>query len=291
MIARFTWRAALLVLTLATTLGLAPARAEGDEFDARGPAKVQIGKDLATLNLPKGYVYFGEAKARALMEQMGSGDKDVLAFIMPDQKEANFGILIGFEDTGYVKDDDAGKIDAKAILESYQEGTEAQNEARKSKGLGELHVTGWDQEPSYDPKTHVVLWSLQGENQDKEQFVNYNTRVLGRKGVLSINLMCDNKDLAAAKPRSQDIVKAIAFNQGQRYEDYQQGDKISTGGLVALIAGGALLAKKTGVLAFIAVMFKPLLLLLKAGGAKLLILGAALLGGIGKAIFGKKNQD
>jgi uncharacterized membrane-anchored protein len=176
-------------------------------------------------------------------------------------------------------------------LESYQEGTEAQNEARKSKGLGELHVTGWDQEPSYDPKTHVVLWSLQGENQDKEQFVNYNTRVLGRKGVLSINLMCDNKDLAAAKPRSQDIVKAIAFNQGQRYEDYQQGDKISTGGLVALIAGGALLAKKTGVLAFIAVMFKPLLLLLKAGGAKLLILGAALLGGIGKAIFGKKNQD
>jgi uncharacterized membrane-anchored protein len=97
MIARFTWRAALLVLTLATTLGLAPARAEGDEFDARGPAKVQIGKDLATLNLPKGYVYFGEAKARALMEQMGSGDKDVLAFIMPDQKEANFGILIGFD--------------------------------------------------------------------------------------------------------------------------------------------------------------------------------------------------
>jgi uncharacterized membrane-anchored protein len=266
-----------------------PAMAQDLQPDSKGPGKVTLGSNLATLNLPKGYVFFGADKAKQMMERGGNSSGNEVGAILPQDQDADFGIVLEFDDSGYVEDKDAGKIDADKILESYKEGTEQANEQRKERGLGALHVTGWEEKPSYDAKRHVVIWSLQGENEKKEQFVNYNTRVLGRKGVLSVNLMCDNKDLPAVKPKSQEIVKNISFNANERYEDYKTGDKVSAGGLVALIAGGALLAKKTGVMAFLFMMLKPFLLLLKAGGAKLIGALVVGVGWLGSKLFGKKD--
>lgn len=268
-----------------------PAMAQDLQPDSKGPGKVTLGSKLATLNLPKGYMFFGADKARQMMERGGNSSGKEVGAILPADQDADFGIVLEFDDSGYVEDKDAGKIDADKILESYKEGTEQANEQRKERGLGELHVTGWEEKPSYDAKRHVVIWSLQGENEKKEQFVNYNTRVLGRKGVLSVNLMCDNKDLPAVKPKSQEIVKNISFNPSERYEDYKSGDKVSAGGLVALIAGGALLAKKTGVIAFLFMMLKPFLLLLKAGGVKLVGAVVVGLGWIGSKLFGRKDPE
>ncbi|MBX3167211.1 MAG: DUF2167 domain-containing protein [Candidatus Eremiobacteraeota bacterium] len=270
-------------------LGGAPARAD-EKPDSTGPAKISLASNLGTLNLPAGYVYFGEAKTKEQMERGGSSPEDAIGLVVPAGKEGNFAVLLRYEKTGYVEDKDAGKIDPKAILESYQEGTEARNEDRKAKGLEAFHVTGWEQEPKYDAKTHVVTWSLQAKDDKGEQFVNYNTRVLTRKGVLSINLICDNADLPACRPKAQELTAKVAFNPGERYEDYQQGDKISAGGLVALIAGGTLLAKKTGLIAFLYVMAKPLLLFVKALGAKALALLALPFLALKNMIAGKKKS-
>ncbi|MBT9588992.1 DUF2167 domain-containing protein [bacterium] len=279
------------VLLLLAGLTAVPALAQSGP-DAEGPTTLTLAGTVGKMDLPKGYVWIGESKAKELIKKNGGSGENVIGLILPNTKNADFAVELKYEDTGYVEDKDAGKLDAKEILKSYQEGTEAQNEERKEKGMAALHVTGWEQEPSYDPKTHVVIWSLQGENDSKEQFVNYNTRVLTRKGVLSVNLMCDNKDLPAVKPKSEALVKKISFNQGERYEDFKTGDKISAGGLAALIVGGALLAKKGGLLGFLFVMLKPLLLAFKALGAKVVVLIGAAIAYVGKAIFGrKKNQE
>lgn len=270
-------------------LGAAPAKAD-DGPDKVGPAKIGLSGSLGSLNLPAGYAYFGEAKAKAQMERGGSTPEHAIGLIVPAEKDGKFAVLLRYEDTGYVSDKDAGELDPKKILESYQEGTEAQNELRKEKGIGAIHVTGWEQEPKYDTKTHVVTWSLQAKDDKNEQFVNYNTRVLTRKGVLSVNLMCDNADLPACRPKAQDLTSKIAFNSGERYEDYKQGDKMSTGGLVALVAGGALLAKKTGLIVFLWAMAKPLLLFVKALGAKALALLALPFMAL-KNMFGKKKSS
>lgn len=279
-------RVALAALGLALCSMTALAQ---EKPDAAGPAKVTLGNNLATFNLPKGYVFLGAERTKKLVEQRGGNSKDVIGLIEPVAEDAKFAILLEYEETGYIKDDDAGKIDAKKILESYQEGTEAQNDERKERGEPALHVTGWEQEPAYNPQGHVVVWSLQGENDKKEKFVNYNTRVLSRHGVLSVNLICDNPELPTAKPKSQELVKQIAFAQGERYEDYQSGDKVSTLGLVGLIAGGALLAKKTGLLALLFVWFKPLVLALKAGGAKLIAVVVAAGAAVVNKIRGKRE--
>ena len=274
---------------MALLVAAPPAAAQDIQPDSKGPATVKLGSDLATMQLPKGYLYFGAEKTKKIMEMLGNrSDGQEIGSVWPESEDEKFGILLEYDDSGYVEDKDADKIDADKILESYQEGTEAANEERKERGLPAIHVTGWEEKPSYDSKRHVVVWSLQGKNDQSGPFVNYFTRVLCRTGVLSVNLMCSNEELPKVKPKSQALVKTIAFNPGKRYEDYKQGDKISSGGLVALIAGGALLAKKTGVLAFLAVMFKPLLLLLKAGGAKLIAVVAALFMGLLSKL--KRNQ-
>ena len=270
-------------------LGAVPAAAD-DNPDATGPSKAVLSKNLGSLDIPKGYIWLGEAKAKSFMEKNGSTGDTTIGLLVPTDEDAKFLVELEYEDTGYVEDKDAGKIDSKAILESYQEGTEANNEHRKEKGMPAIHVTGWEQEPKYDGKHHVVTWSLQGKNDSTGQFVNYNTRVLTRKGVLSLNLLCSNEELAAARPKAEGLVTKAAFNPGERYEDYKQGDKISAGGLVALIAGGALLAKKTGIIAFLFVMLKPLLLFVKALGAKFLVLIAAGFVGLKNLITGKKKS-
>jgi uncharacterized membrane-anchored protein len=280
----------LKIFLLLAGLTALPGLAQGGP-DAQGPTTLTLAGSLGKMDLPKGYVWIGESKAKELIKQNGGSGENVIGLILPNTEGDEFAIELKYEDTGYVEDKDAGKLDSKAILKSYQEGTEAQNEERKEKGMAALHVTGWEQEPSYDPKSHVVVWSLQGENDKKEQFVNYNTRVLTRKGVLSVNLMCDNKDLPAVKPKSQALVKKITFNQGERYEDFKTGDKISAGGLAALIVGGALLAKKGGLLGFLLVMLKPLLLAFKALGAKFVVIIGAGIAYVGKMIFGRKKAS
>jgi uncharacterized membrane-anchored protein len=270
-------------------LGSAPAKAETTP-DTIGPAKVKLAGNLGTLDLPKGYEFWDQAKAREIMSKGGGNSDDVIGLLGPTDSD-KFHIALEYEASGYVEDKDADKIDAKAILESYQEHTEENNEYRKEHNIPALHVTGWEQEPRYDSKHHVVTWSLQGTEEGVGPLVNYNTRVLTRKGVLSANLMCGNEDLPAARPKAQDLVTKISFNQGERYEDYQAGtDKISSGGLVALIAGGALLAKKTGVIAFLYVMFKPMLLFIKALGAKAVALVVAAFAGLKNVLTGKRNS-
>ena len=256
------------------------------QLDKKGPAKVTIGDNMATLNLPKGLGFLNGEHTRAQMEKSGQGKRDdVMGAILPLNEKEDWAIILSYDELGYVKDDDADKLNADEILKSLKEGTEAENESRKEHGAPELHVLGWDEAPHYDKTKHTVIWSVLAKSGDTD-IVNYNSRVLGRKGVLSVNLVCDKEKLAAYKGQSAKILGAIAYNQGQRYEDYQTGDKISAGGIAALILGGAVL-KKAGVLGFLLALFKPMLLFLK----KFVVLIVVAVVGAVKGLLGKKQEE
>lgn len=284
------WLPTVVACVLAALNLAQPVRAQSAKPDATGPAKVVLKDNVATFNLPAGYIFLGPERTQKLLNERGGGASgNELGLVLSQAKGSEFAIFLSYDKQGYVEDKDGDKIDADAILKNMKEGTEQSNERRKANGLAPMHVTGWEEKPSYDKARHLVVWSIEatseGAKGDKS-VVNYNTRLLGREGVLSVNLATDTAELAKFKPESGKIQSAIEFNQGKRYADYKVGDKISAGGIAALIVGGVLL-KKAGILGFLIAFMKPMLI----AGWKFLAVGFAAMASYVKRLFGRKNRD
>ena len=242
----------------------------------QGPTEVTVAGQ-AKLAVPEGYVYLDPAETAKFQELIENPSNGKESLIAPD--DLNWFALFEFGAVGYVKDDE--KINATELLQSVKEGTEASNAERRKRGWGELHVVGWKFEPHYDTQTKRLEWAIIGRSDDGET-INFNTRLLGRKGVMSVVLVADNETLDAATADFKQVLTGFEYLPGERYADVQEGDKIAEYGLAALIAGGAAaVATKKGFWAVLAGFF--------ATAWKFL---AALVVGLGawvKSLFSKKE--
>jgi uncharacterized membrane-anchored protein len=94
--------------------------------------------------------------------------------------------------------------------------------------------------------------------------VNYNSRLLGRTGVMSATLVGSEEAISQAMVAYKDILQGHAFVPGQTYAEFRAGDKVAKYGLTALITGGAAaVALKTGLFQ----KFWKVIVLAVAGGA------------------------
>lgn len=215
-----------------------------------GPTTIALPDADAKITLPKGYAWAGKEEAKKALEQDGGGTEGVQGFILPmdREKEKNdWLVLVRWDDVGYVNDDDAAKLNADEILNSYKEGTKEQNEVRKEKGIPPIFVGGWAEKPRYEKAKHQVIWAIQGKDQDDATApvvtVNYNTRILGRRGVLSLNLVTDPDKVELNKTKVAALLNQTDFNKGAQYNDYIAGkDKSSGMGIAGLILGGGAVA-------------------------------------------------
>src|SRR5262249_44358949 len=116
---------------------------------------------------------------------------------------------------------------------------------------------------------HHLVWGMRlTREQSAGETVNFNTRVLGRKGFVSINLIDDATAIEAGKPAGAAILAAPTYKPGARHEDLDgKTDKVAEYGLTALVLGGAGLAAlkvaKVGLLAKFGAKLLALLLALK----------------------------
>jgi uncharacterized membrane-anchored protein len=158
-------------------------------------------------------------------------------------------VVFSFDDSGYVRDDDAAELDADAILSSIREGNEVGNQERRKQGWATLDITGWAKAPFYDPRTNNLTWALNASSEGSG-VVNHSVRLLGRGGVMHADLVVDPTRFAATVPEFDRIIGTHAFVEGRRYAEWKKGDKVAEYGLTALVAGGAVaVAAKTGILA------------------------------------------
>jgi uncharacterized membrane-anchored protein len=246
----------------------------------KGPAKVGIGGH-AEIQVPEGFAYTGATGAQKLLDLMHNPTSGTELGILTD-KDLEMFVLFEFEDIGYVKDAEKEKLDGDDILKSIREGNEASNEARKQRGWPAITIVGWHTPPFYNRETNNLEWCIKGESQG-HTIVNYNTRILGRMGVMSANLMVDPEKLNDTLPLVKKLLGGYAFVEGKKYSQYVSGDKIAKYGLSALVVGGAVgIAAKAGLLAKLGVMFGKLW--------KLLIVGLIAVGaGLKKLVFGRKD--
>ena len=209
----------------------------------RGPQQVQLFGN-STLNVPAAYVFLNPAdtaKLQTLEHNLGGGTQ---YFFAPE--DLRWGATFSFRNDGYVKDDE--KIDADSLLKNITDNTAAANTARRERGWDEMQVVGWQTPPHYDTQTHRLEWAIDGKDLKTSQVVvNFNTRVLGRGGVMSAVLVTSPEMLAAGIAEFNGTLSGFEYTPGQRYAEYRPGDKVAKYGLAALVTGGAAaIAVKTG---------------------------------------------
>jgi uncharacterized membrane-anchored protein len=220
-------------------------------------------------------------EADRLLQKQGSfNNQATLGVVVSADEKQSWEVVIDYEAAGYVKDDE--KIDADALIKSFREGATEQNKQREAHGFPPLTVGEWTEAPRYDRATHRLIWALPAIS-TRGTTINYNTRVLGRRGYVSLDLLSSPETIGADKPIAGTLLAATTFKQGARYEDFNaKTDKVAEYGLMGLILGGAGIAAvaKGG-------LFAGLLKILVAGG-KFIAAGAiALFAGLKRIFTGK----
>jgi uncharacterized membrane-anchored protein len=207
---------------------------EGVNFQ-KGPSVGELGVN-AQVKLPDGFIFAGAKDTRTIMEaNRNTISNRELGFVAPS--DDTWFVVFEFDDVGYIKDDEKNSLDADAILKSIRAATEEDNKRRLQHGWPAMTVLGWEQPPHYDEVTHNLEWAVRAQS-DGDPVVNYNTRLLGRGGVMEVTLVTDLASLPQTLPKFKSMLTGFDFKQGQRYSEFRAGDKTAAYGLTGLIVGG-----------------------------------------------------
>lgn len=259
------------------------------EVESFGWTRQGVGKlgDKAEIDIPQGYRFSNGDGARKLKQFFGNPPSTMELGVLTTEGIGHW-ILFEFDESGYVKDDEKDEINADELLKTMTEGQEAANERRKEMGMDALVLDGWAVPPRYNAKTNNLEWALRVKSvTDGSVSVNYNTKLLGRKGVMSAKLICDPGQLQVLLPEYEKIIAGFRYIEGERYAEFREGDKVAKYGLTALIAGtGAFAAAKMGLFGKLGVVFA------KMGKAAILVV-IGILAAVKKlfsSIFGGRQQ-
>ena len=206
---------------------------------------------LAKLSVPKEFNYLGPDDAETVLVKLwGNPPSDVkpLGLLIPagmTPLSSNCWVVtIEYSEDGYVKDDDASKINYDDLLKKMQAGVAESNQERKKAGYPTVNLLGWAAPPHYDADSHKLYWAkkLKFEGADDET-LNYSIRMLGRKGVLELNAIASVDQFSEIDKQTPEILGMVDFKEGSRYADFDpKVDKVAKYGLATLVAGGALAA-------------------------------------------------
>jgi uncharacterized membrane-anchored protein len=265
--------ASVVLLTAAGVRGQEPP---SDIRWQSGPAVGSLG-DIAQISIPEGFRFTGQAGTRAFLElNQNPTDGSELGLLLPASENARWFVVFEFNSIGYVKDDEKDKLDADDMIASIRSGTEAANEERKRRGWSTMNIVGWHTPPFYDTRTNNLTWGITGAS-DGGQVVNYSVRLLGRRGVMNVDLVLAPEEVDAVVPAFEEVLGGFTFKPGSRYAEFVQGDKVAAYGLTALVAGGAGAAlAKSGLLGKL---------------WKAIVLGVLALVGAIKKLFGGRGNE
>ncbi|MBL7828986.1 MAG: DUF2167 domain-containing protein [Saprospiraceae bacterium] len=235
---------------------------------------VPLGDGMATLQVPAGWRYLPSDQSNFVLSDLwGNPPGASLGMLFPEKVSPldsnTWAFDINFESIGYVKDGDADDFDYKDILKNLQKEAEEVNPERVKQGYDAVKIVGWASEPYYDKQKKVLHWAKEiqfGEDAAAPHTLNYDVRVLGRKGVLSMNAIGGMDRVQEVKSQVPAILSSVAFNEGHRYQDFDSNiDEVAAWTIGGLVAGKVL--AKAGFFAIILKFIKPILIALGLGGA------------------------
>jgi uncharacterized membrane-anchored protein len=248
---------------------------------------IKLDNGDASLDIPQGFKFINSKQSQYILEELWKNvpDASVLGMIVSDSFRINsiansWVFVITYDAMGYVKDDDADEINYDELLDDLREGQAKANVERTKLGYGAINIVGWASKPFYDKKNKVLHWAkeLSVEGND-DNTLNYDVRVLGRKGVLSMNAIAGIGQTEEVKKYIPAILNMASFNNGHTYFDFNPNvDEVAAWTIGGLVAGKIL--AKAGLLVALLKFWK------------LIVMGLVAAGGLlWKGLRGKKQEE
>jgi len=255
------------------------------EIDLRG--------GLAKLTVPKEFNFLNSDDAETVLVKLWGNppsENKPLGLLIPagmSPISSNAWVVtIRYSEDGYVKDNDASKINYDDLLQQMKKSMAQANEERQKNGYPTVELVGWAAPPHYDAATHKLYWAkdlkFEGEEHDT---LNYNIRMLGRRGVLELNAVASVDQLQQIDNQTPEILGMVDFKEGNRYADFDpKVDKVAKYGIATLVAGGLLAgAAKLG-------LFKLIWVALLAA-KKFVIIAVVAIAAFFKKLFKGRNKS
>lgn len=296
MLKKFGWAALAAVALSFASLVSAQAPDDGDAnlkafIDSLKFRNGEIAVPEAEVRFRLGsqFHYLEKTDARRVLEELWGNppDDSILGMVVPTatplDSEQSWAVVVTYSDEGYVSDEDAAKTDYNALLAELKDATKEENTARKEAGYEAIDLIGWAVPPRYDAASKKLYWAKEIAFKGGEQHtLNYDVRVLGRRGYVSLNAVAGMSQLSQVQSGMQQLLPMAEFDSGARYADYDaSSDKLAGYGIAALIGGG--IAAKTGLLAKLGVLL--------IAGKKFIVFVFVGLFAFVRKLFGGKDKD
>src|SRR3546814_19661675 len=99
-----------------------------------------------------------------------------------------------------------------------------------------MKILGWSFKPQYDEQINALEWAILAQmDHGGGQLLNYNTRLLGRRGVLEVVLVADPQTLDASIASFKELVPGYEFGDGETYAEFREGTPGDETGLSARV--------------------------------------------------------
>lgn len=246
------------------------ARGVWDSLD-RKTGEITLPDGVATLKVPDSFYYLNpDDTEKVLVKVWGNPPgpkKQGMLFptkMTPFDRDA-WGVTIDYSEEGYVSDKDADDLNYDDLLAQMQDETKASNKERIIQGYEAIELVGWAAKPYYDKSEHKLHWAkeIKFGKQDVNT-LNYNIRVLGRKGFLELNFIAGMDQKTMIDSQLNTVLAMASFNPGYRYSEFNPSlDKLAAYGIGGLVAGKVL--AKTGLLVTALLFLKKFWIIVAVG--------------------------
>lgn len=260
------------------------AKSIWDSLD-RQQGEVLLENAGAKLNIPSDFYFLNSKDSATVLEEVWGNPPggQTLGMLFPSHltpfDSGSWAVTIDYEEDGYVSDKDAKDIDYSELLDAMQADTREASQYRTEQGYPGIELVGWAAQPFYDETSNKLHWAKEIRFDDRElNTLNYNIRVLGRKGVLVLNFIAGMDQKSLIESQLDSVLNIASFDQGAQYGDFNPDiDEVAAYGIGALVAGKVI--AKTGLFAAALIFFKKF--------GVVIILG---LGALAKTLWGRRKK-
>lgn len=232
---------------------------------------IELESGNATLKVPRGFRFLDKEQSNFVLTDLWGNPTDttIIGMLVPENRgvldDNGWVFTISFDEMGYVKDDDADDIDYDDLLAEQQKEFLESNPERIKEGYQPIEFIGWAESPYYDKNKKILYWAKELKfGEDGINTLNYNLRVLGRKGIFMLNAVASMRELPEVKANIDKVIESVEFKDGHKYSDYLPDvDNVAAWTIGGLVAGKIL--TKVGLFVVLAKFWK--LIVLAIGGA------------------------